>query len=110
MEDQNTQKNKMFPDGLNFKRPSPNVPEFVKGKLGLNVKRLLVWLNENKLEAEWLNFDLLKSREGNLYFKLNTYNPPVKVEAPVQKPESQRTTSDGRPIPFPNDEPDFNNF
>ena len=66
-------KNKL-PDGLNFTRPREGSPEFVKGKLGLNTKRLLAWLNANNLEGEWLNFDLLESKEKKtLYFKLNDW-------------------------------------
>ena len=63
-----------IPQGLNFQRPHEKAPEFVKGKLGLNIKRLLAWLAENNLEEEWINFDLLESKDKKtLYWKLNDW-------------------------------------
>ena len=83
-----------LPDGLNFARPREGAPEFVKGRMGLNIKRLLAWLSSNNLEDEWLNFDLLESKEKkNLYFKLNdwkaTATPPV---TPQNAPQGTQTS------------------
>lgn len=63
-----------LPQGLNFQRPNEKAPEFVKGKLGLNIGRLLKWIEENNVSGEWINFDLLQSKDGTkLYFKLNDW-------------------------------------
>ncbi len=66
-----------LPDGLNFQRPREGSPEFVKGKLGLNIKRLLLWLETSNLKEEWINFDLLESKDKTkLYWKLNDWKKP----------------------------------
>ena len=76
---------KIFIDGLFFEKPKEGTPDFVKGKLSIQVKRLqdfMVAQKEHITEAGYLNIDLLKSKEGKLYLALNTYKKPEAEKAP----------------------------
>jgi hypothetical protein len=63
---------KIFIDGMTFKRPKQGAPEFVKGKISVNVQDFTEFMNEHSQDG-WLNIDLLKSAKGNLYLALNTW-------------------------------------
>lgn len=62
----------IFPEGLMFKRPKEGSPEFVKGNISVNIKTFTEFMKKFP-EAEWLNIDLLVSKDKKLYLKLNTY-------------------------------------
>lgn len=69
-----------LPDGIFFERPKEGTPEFVKGKLSFNVNRFIMYLEKHKNEKGYVNLDLLKSKGGKLYLKLNNYKPKKKEE------------------------------
>lgn len=73
-------KEKIFVDGLGFKKPRENAPDFVKGNISINVKRLQAFLETHGKGKEWLNADLKKSAGGNLYIELNVWEKPVSLE------------------------------
>ena len=62
-----------FVDGLIFKLPHENAPDFVKGKLSIKRKELGNWLRGK--EEEWINIDLKVSREGKAYASVDTWKP-----------------------------------
>lgn len=77
--------NVIFADGLRFDRPHENSPDFVKGRLSVNVSKFIDFLKEmRKLgyisEKGYLNFDLKKSKNETLYLQVNTFKPKTKVE------------------------------
>jgi len=61
--------------GMFFDRPREGAPEFVKGRMSIKVSDALPFLEVNKNEAGYVNLDLLTSKAGKLYLKLNTYKP-----------------------------------
>jgi hypothetical protein len=63
---------KIFADGIQFKRPKQGAPEFVKGKISVNVETFTNFMNQHQ-QGGWVNIDLLKSAKGNLYLVLNTW-------------------------------------
>jgi hypothetical protein len=65
---------KIFANGLIFKSPKENTPEFVKGHISVKVDEFTKFLEENDNNG-WVNIDLKKSREGKFYFELNTWKP-----------------------------------
>jgi len=67
-------RDKIFVDGLLFNRPHEKAPDFVKGELSIKVEALTRWLAEHGEGKEWLNADLKISKQGKLYFELDTYN------------------------------------
>lgn len=64
---------KKFVDGLRFNDPHERAPKWVRGTISVNIKRFLPYAEENADERGWLNIDVKKSRDGNLYCELNTY-------------------------------------
>lgn len=71
-----------FVDGLIFKLPHENAPDFVKGKLSIKRKELGNWLRGK--EEEWINIDLKVSREGKAYASVDTWQPEgEKKAAPI---------------------------
>ena len=72
----------IFVDGLIFTRPHEKSPDFVKGGVAIKVDELIAFLQKHKKADGWVNADLLKSKQGKLYFKLNTWEPSKKDDAP----------------------------
>lgn len=73
-------------DGLFFKKKRDNAPDFVKGHVGMKVDDLVEFLKKHKKEDGWVNVDLLKSKEGKLYFKLDDWKPDKKDGEQVAPP------------------------
>ena len=59
-------------------------PDFVIGKLSFNVAQFRDWMAEylkaNK-DAEWINMDMLVSKAGKGYAKLDTWEPEQKQDS-----------------------------
>lgn len=62
-----------FVDGLFVKRNEKS-PEFVVASLSFNEK-FLDWLKGNMNSKGYANVDLMKSKTGTLYAKLNDWKP-----------------------------------
>lgn len=62
-----------FPEGIFFKLPNQNAPEFVKGKISINREKLISYLES--MSDDWLNYDVKVSREGKPYLALDTWKP-----------------------------------
>jgi hypothetical protein len=61
-------------------------PDFVIGKLSINVPQFREWMAEYlkaNQGSEWVNIDMLVSKAGKGYAKLDTWEPDKK-----QEPES----------------------
>lgn len=72
-----------FPNGMIFKRPRENAPAFVKGHVSIKVDEFIPWLETHKKADFWVNLDLLISKEGKPYFKLDTWEPEKKAEGDI---------------------------
>lgn len=58
-------------------------PDFVIGKLSINVAQFREWMQKYMKEnanAEWINLDMLVSKAGKGYAKLDTWEPEQKQE------------------------------
>lgn len=77
--------NKVFADGAMFKEPSPNAPEWIKGKMSFKVDEFIAFLTKHQTNAGWVNLDLKKGKTGKYYMELNTFVPerPAGMKAPV---------------------------
>jgi len=70
---------KKFAQGFIFKRPRENSPDFVKGSMSIKVMEAIEFLKT--AESEWMNLDLLQSKDGQkLYFVVNDWKPAVSQE------------------------------
>jgi len=61
-------------------KPRENAPSFVKGRISFHYETFIAFLQANKNEKGWTNFDLLEGKDGSYYIKLNDYKPKEKVE------------------------------
>lgn len=79
-----------FVDGIIFKLPPDSAPDYVKGKLSVNVPSFAKWVKENK-PGDWINLDLKVSKDGKPYAILD-----------VWKPDKNKTEikDDGSNLPF----------
>jgi len=70
----------IFADGMSFKLPKEDAKDFVKGHVAIKVDTFIAFLQAHKKATGWINIDLLKSKKGSLYFKLNDWEPASKEE------------------------------
>jgi len=75
-----------FPDGIIFKLPRENAPDFVKGSLSLKRADLIKWLSGKN--DEWINLDLKVGKSGKGYAAINTWKPDNDKGIPVASVES----------------------
>jgi len=71
---------KVFIDGMMFKAPHENAPDFVKGKVSFKLKEFFEFAKIHQKDG-WLNADMKVSKGGKTYFELDTY------EAKAKEPE-----------------------
>lgn len=69
---------KEFVNGMIFKLPRDNAPEYVKGSLSIKVAELTGWLSAK--QEEWVNIDLKVSKGGKAYAEVNTWKPEAKAD------------------------------
>lgn len=90
--------NKEFVDGL-FVNRREKAPEFVKASLSFKVEKFISYLKSKANAAGYVNTDVLVSRDGKFYAKLNDYQPKQEtIELPKSEDESEGISPDQ--IPF----------
>jgi len=74
---------KEFVNGLNIKPPRENAPDFVKSSGSINKQRMIEFLNSK--QDEWINFNVLESKNGNgWYAEVDNWKPDSsKAAAPA---------------------------
>jgi len=73
------EKEKVFADGMIFKKPREGAPDFVKGAIAVKVDEFKAFLDKHNNNG-WVNIDLKKSQGGKLYLELNDWKPEKKDE------------------------------
>jgi hypothetical protein len=76
-----------FVNGLIFKMPHENAPDFVKGALSVRVEELQTFLAEQK--TEWINIDLKISKAGKPYAQVNTFKPESRQDQAIRNSSNQ---------------------
>lgn len=69
---------KEFVDGL-FVNRRENAPEFVKASLSFKVENFADYLKSKANARGYVNIDILESKEGKLYAKLNDWKPELRA-------------------------------
>ena len=83
--------------GLYPKKPHGNAPDFVIGKLSINVEQFRGWMKSHlsaNQGAEWINIDMKLSKADKGYAVVDTWKPDT---APTPKPVPMAAPED---IPF----------
>lgn len=90
---------KIFPEGIRIDKPKEGSPDFVRGRIGIEVEKLIPFLEKHKNDKGWVNLDILTSREkGTLYLQLNNWKPAEKAE--IKAPADYPDGPDPEGIPF----------
>jgi hypothetical protein len=86
---------KEFINGLNFKPPREQAPEFVKGTGSINKNRLIEFLQSK--QDEWVNFNVMVGRSGNWYAEVDNWKPDLTTKV---KPQEPAPAVEGDDIPW----------
>ncbi len=79
---------KVFIQGMIFKRPHEKAPDFVKGKLSVKVDEFIAFAKEHQNDG-WLNVDLKEAQNGKYYAELDNWKPDggkSDFQAPSENP------------------------
>lgn len=74
----NEKEEAIFVNGMFWRPRAENAPEFVRGKIALNVRDMKQFFIDNAQHISskgYINVDLMKSTKGTYYFKLDTWKP-----------------------------------
>ena len=85
-----------FPEGIIFKLPRNEAPDFVKGSISIKRADLIKWLNSKS--DEWINLDLKVGKSGKAYAAINTWKPETTSNS-LPTP-SAVTSSSNNDLPF----------
>lgn len=90
-------KDKIFADGIMFKRPRNGAPDFVKGSISIKVADFIPFVEKHSVDG-WLNLDLKESKGGKLYLELNTWQKVAQSPTNPQNlpPEAIKTITEAR--------------
>ena len=87
-----------FVPGLIVKLPPDNAPDYIIGKLSINIDNFKDWLSSK--DGEWVNIDLKIAKSGKAYAAVDNWKPNASAQRPAQRAPAQsrapRGTSDGR--------------
>ena len=86
---------KEFPNGLYVQAPRPTAPEFVKGRISIQIETFLEFLaKKSESGEEWLRIDVKEGfntdEEGNpkWYAQVDTWKPSSQQSAPAREGEN----------------------
>ena len=85
-----------FPDGLIFKLPRENAPDFVKGSISIKRAELVKWLSGKS--DEWINLDLKVGQSGKSYASVNTWKPDNASTVPIVNVSAKTDPADDLPF------------
>lgn len=69
----------IFIDGMSFFDPPKQAPEYVKGRIGVNVGKFIEFADKHQKNG-FLNIEIKESKKGNTYLSLVPYLPKLKPQ------------------------------
>jgi len=84
-QDKNENADQIFVEGIRAFEPHQNAPSFVKANIIISLNELIAFAKESpELLSEYegkkqLKIQLLESKQGNLYFVVDTFKPEPKA-------------------------------
>lgn len=73
-----------FIKGLFVNRPSDKAPSFVKAKISISADTFPQFLKDNVNGKGYMNFDILESKDGKYYAKLDSFEPKQVEESKLK--------------------------
>ena len=96
-----------FVDGMYFKMPHENAPEFVVGSPSIHKEKMLAWLQGKEAnEAGYINLTVKIARSGKPYVAVDSWKPKGQQPAPQPNTQPQQEVpadsmpDGGNQIPF----------
>ncbi len=91
-----------FAEGLYFKEPHENAPDFVKGNLSIQKQKMTEWLaNTPANEKGYINLDIKVGRSGKPYIAIDTWEPKQQQGQPQQQYTPEQQQQMDTPLPAP---------
>jgi hypothetical protein len=72
--------NKIFANGIIYKAPRENAPDFVKGTLSIKTEEFTRFLEDHTKPTGWVNLVVKEGRSGKLYVELDQWVPQQQQE------------------------------
>lgn len=93
-----------FIDGLIFKAPHENAPDFVIAKVSIKREEMIAYLQGQT--GDWINADLKRSRDGKLYASVDDWKPNGNGTPRRNAPQPQQAPAGNfDEVPFDDDIP-----
>lgn len=95
---------KVFANGIYFKEPSENAPDWVIGGISFKADEAIQFIKENTNDGGWVKTNIKRSQSGKTYIELDTWAPkqqndqPQTQETPVAAEPAQSTSGDALPF------------
>ena len=67
-------------DGMFYNEARESAPDFVLGSVSFSKDKFIKWLSEQEDTKGYVNVDIIMSKAGKPYAKLNTFKPKASVE------------------------------
>jgi hypothetical protein len=81
---------KIFADGMTFKLPHTNAPEFIVGSLYVHLKKFNEFAEKHVNARGYVNMQIKESKKGSHYVELDQWERPAQLEeAHTQAEESE---------------------
>jgi len=72
-----------FVDGLFYNEPREGAPDFVLASLSIDKIKFGEWLLQQEVDAKgYVKVDVLRSKAGKAYLKLNDFKPKAQSSSP----------------------------
>jgi single-stranded DNA-binding protein len=94
-----------FIDGLIFKAPHENAPEYVIAKISIKRAELIAWLQSQ--QGDWVNADLKKSQQGKFYAAVDDWKPGTQRQEREPRREAEPATPAASGSDFADDDIPF---
>jgi len=91
------EKEVIFAQGLNFPKETPNFPDFVRTKFGINKQSFINWLNTQ--QGEWINVEVKVAKSGRHYMCIDDYKPSTENPRYGTQPSHDAEVQDFRKDP-----------
>lgn len=93
---------KVFANGIYFKEPSENAPDWVIGGISFKADEAIQFIKENTNESGWVKTNIKRSQSGKTYIELDTWVPKQQTEAKeyVSEVTIEEPKSTGDALPF----------
>ena len=86
-----------LPKGFIIKKPHPNAPDWVIASLSCKTEEAIETLKQNDKNG-WSNYQILNSKEGKYYIKLDEWEPETRQN--VDQGASVSTAPEDDDLPF----------